>query len=166
VSLPVSAAGEVLVKTIAVSINPIDWKLRRGELKEMMPIEFPAILGRDLSGEVFALGEGVTGLKVGDRVFGLVNHSYAEYVVCKSEDLARTPDALDSIDAVRWRRLFGQVIRVFKWKNCSASCRRGCGNVKIGFIDFQGLVGRAENSSIVFRAFHETGISTACFIAR
>jgi hypothetical protein len=67
---------------------------------------------------------------------------------------------------VRWRRLFGQVIRVFKWKNCSASCRRGCGNVKIGFIDFQGLVGRAENSSIVFRAFHETGISTACFIAR
>jgi hypothetical protein len=54
---------------------------------------------------------------------------------------------------------------VFKWKDCSAS-RRGCGNVKIGFIDFQGLVGRAENSSIVFRAFHETGISTACFIAR
>jgi hypothetical protein len=55
---------------------------------------------------------------------------------------------------------------VFKWKNCSASRRRGCGNVKIGFIDFQGLVGRVENSSIVFRAFHETGISTACFIAR
>jgi NADPH:quinone reductase and related Zn-dependent oxidoreductases len=99
VSLPVPAAGEVLVKTIAVSINPIDWKLRRGELKEIMPIEFPAILGRDLSGEVVALGEGVTGLKVGDRVFGLVNHSYAEYVVCKPEDLARTPDALDAIDA-------------------------------------------------------------------
>jgi NADPH:quinone reductase-like Zn-dependent oxidoreductase len=87
------------VKTIEVSINPIDWKLRRGELKEIMPIEFPAILGRDLSGEVVALGEGVTGLKVGDRVFGLVNHSYAEYVVCKPEDLARTPDALDAIDA-------------------------------------------------------------------
>ena len=50
---------------------------------------------------------------------------------------------------------------VFKWKDCSANRRRGGGNVKIGFIDFQGLVGRAENSSIVFRAFHETGISTA-----
>jgi len=99
VSLPVPAAGEVLVKTIAASINPIDWKLRRGELKEMMPIEFPAILGRDLSGEVVALGESVTGLKVGDRVFGLVNHSYAEYVACKPADLARTPDALDAIDA-------------------------------------------------------------------
>jgi hypothetical protein len=69
-------------------------------------------------------------------------------------------------DVMRWLRLFGQVFRVFKWKHCSASRRRGCGNVKIGFIDFQGLVGRTENSSIVFRAFHETGISTACFIAR
>jgi hypothetical protein len=46
------------------------------------------------------------------------------------------------------------------------SSRRGGGNVKIGFIDFQGLVERAENGMIVFRAFHRTGISTACFIAR
>jgi len=58
------------------------------------------------------------------------------------------------------------VFSVFRWKNCSANRRRGGGNVKIGFIDFQGLVGRAENSSIVFRPSHETGISTACFIAR
>jgi hypothetical protein len=55
--------------------------------------------------------------------------------------------------------------RVLKWKPCSVR-RRGGGNVKIGFIDFQGLVGRAENSSIVFRAFHETGISTAWMVAR
>jgi NADPH:quinone reductase-like Zn-dependent oxidoreductase len=99
VPMPVLAAGEVLVKTTAVSINPIDWKLRRGDLKEMMPIKFPAILGRDLSGEVVGLGEGSTSLKVGDRVFGLVNHSYAEYVACKPEDLAPLPEALDDIDA-------------------------------------------------------------------
>src|ERR1039458_6035072 len=67
--MPVPAAGEVLVRTIAVSINPIDWKLRRGDLKEMMRLEFPAILGRDLSGEAAALGEGVSSLKVGERVF-------------------------------------------------------------------------------------------------
>jgi NADPH:quinone reductase-like Zn-dependent oxidoreductase len=96
---PEPAAGELLVKTIAVSINPIDWKLRRGDLKDAMPLAFPAILGRDLSGEVAALGEGTTGLKAGERVFGLVNRSYAEYVVCKPEDLARTPETLDSIDA-------------------------------------------------------------------
>jgi NADPH:quinone reductase-like Zn-dependent oxidoreductase len=97
--MPEPGGGEVLVKTIAVSINPVDFKLRRGDMKEMMPLKFPAILGRDLSGEVAALGEGVTGLKVGDRVFGLVNQSYAEYVVCKPQDLAPTPENLDSIEA-------------------------------------------------------------------
>jgi len=113
--IPVPAAGEVLVKTIAVSINPIDWKLRRGDLKEMMPLEFPAILGRDLSGEVAALGEGVTSLKVGERVFGLVNRTYAEYVVCKSEDLAKIPETLDAIDAAALPLVFltgAQVIEV------------------------------------------------------
>jgi hypothetical protein len=77
-------------------------------------------------------------------------------------------ESLRDIEAclgVRWLRLFGQVFRVFKWKNCSAR-RRGGGNVKIGFIDFQGLVGRAENGFFVFRAFHKTGISTACLVAR
>ena len=63
--VPGAAAGEVLVKTIAVSINPIDWKLRRGDLREWMPLAFPAILGR-LSGVVVALAEGVNGLKMGD----------------------------------------------------------------------------------------------------
>jgi len=99
VPMPVPASGEVLVKTIAVSINPVDWKIRRGDLKDMMPINFPAILGRDLTGEVAALGEGVIDLKIGELVFGLVNQSYAEYVACKAADLARIPDALDAIDA-------------------------------------------------------------------
>jgi len=97
--VPQPAVGELLVKTIAVSLNPIDWKLRRGDMKDRMPLKFPAILGRDLSGEVAELGAGVTGFKVGDRVFGLVNRSYAEYVVCKAEDLARIPDRLDPVDA-------------------------------------------------------------------
>jgi NADPH:quinone reductase-like Zn-dependent oxidoreductase len=97
--IPMPAAGEVLVKTIAVSVNPIDWKLRRGDLREIRPLEFPAILGRDLSGEVVALGEGVDRLKVGERVFGLVNRTYAEYVVCKPEEVARIPEGLDGIGA-------------------------------------------------------------------
>jgi len=113
--VPEPASGELLVKTIAVSINPIDWKLRRGDLKAMKPLEFPAILGRDLSGEVAALGEGVTSLKVGERVFGLVNRTYAEYVVCKSEDLAKIPETLDAIDAAALPLVFltgAQVIEV------------------------------------------------------
>jgi NADPH:quinone reductase-like Zn-dependent oxidoreductase len=97
--MPQPAAGELLVKTIALSINPIDFKLRRGDMKEWVPLKFPAILGRDLSGEVAALGDGVTGFRIGDKVFGLVNRSYAEYVVCKPEDLALIPAGLDPVDA-------------------------------------------------------------------
>ena len=97
--MPKPGFGEVLVKTIATSINPIDWKIRRGDLKNAMPLEFPVILGRDVSGEIAALGNGVSGLKVGERVFGLVNHAYAEYVVCRPEDLAQIPDNLDRVDA-------------------------------------------------------------------
>ncbi len=68
-------AGEVLVKMAATSINPLDWKLRRGDLKALMPLQFPAILGRDLAGEVVGLGDGVKTRKIGDRVLGLVNHA-------------------------------------------------------------------------------------------
>jgi len=67
---------------------------------------------------------------------------------------------------LRWLRLFGQVFRFLSGRIVQLVVVVGGGNVKIGFIDFQGLVGRSENSSIVFRAFHETGISTACFVAR
>jgi NADPH:quinone reductase-like Zn-dependent oxidoreductase len=78
----------------ATSINPIDWKLRRGELKAFMPLQFPAILGRDLAGEVVGLGDGVKTRKIGERVLGLVNHAYAEYVLCKADDLALIPSDL------------------------------------------------------------------------
>lgn len=96
---PQLQTGQVLVRTAATSINPIDWKLRRGDMKERMPLDFPAILGRDVSGEIVALGPGVSNLQVGQRVFGLVNHSYAELVACNAVDLAALPDDFNGIDA-------------------------------------------------------------------
>jgi NADPH:quinone reductase-like Zn-dependent oxidoreductase len=86
--------GEVLVKMMATSINPIDWKLRRGDLKSLMPLQFPAVLGRDLAGEVVELGDGVKTRKTGERVLGLVDHAYAEYVLCNPDDLALMPAGL------------------------------------------------------------------------
>jgi NADPH:quinone reductase-like Zn-dependent oxidoreductase len=99
VPVPSPAAGELLVKTIAASVNPIDFKLRSGAAKDRFPLDLPAILGRDLSGEVVAVGEGVTGFTFGERVMGLVNRTYAEYVICKPEEIARTPDDLDPVEA-------------------------------------------------------------------
>ena len=85
---------EVLVKGKATSVNPIDYKLRSGAAKSFRPLEFPAILGRDLSGEVMKVGRGVTGFEKGMRVMALANATYAEYTVAKADILALIPDAL------------------------------------------------------------------------
>ena len=95
---PRPGAGEVLVKLAATSVNPIDWKLRKGEAKARIPLELPAILGRDLSGEVIALGAGVTNVRIGDHVLGLSMRTYAEEVVAKADILAQLPIELAATD--------------------------------------------------------------------
>lgn len=87
--------NEVLVRVRATSVNPVDFKLRSGAAKARMPLEFPAILGRDLSGEVEETGRNVTGFPKGMRVMALANGTYAEYTVAKADVLAPIPDALD-----------------------------------------------------------------------
>ena len=96
---PKPGAGEVLVRTAATSVNPIDWKQRSGAVKDRMPIEFPAVLGRDVAGTVLALGEGVTGFERGDRVMAMATRTYAEQVVVKATELTRIPEELDIVDA-------------------------------------------------------------------
>ncbi len=96
---PKPAAGEVLVRVISTSVNPVDLKLRTGQYKSYMPLDLPAILGRDVAGEVIEVGEGVTKLQRGDRVMGLVNHSYAELLTAKADDLTKIPDGLKPVDA-------------------------------------------------------------------
>jgi NADPH:quinone reductase-like Zn-dependent oxidoreductase len=91
--------GEVLVRMAATSVNPVDFKLRSGALQQYMPLELPAILGRDAAGTVKELGAGVTGFKVGDRVMGLTMAAYAELVAIKAKDLAQIPDGMDTVDA-------------------------------------------------------------------
>lgn len=96
---PKPQAGEVLVKVTAISVNPIDWKLRQGTYKDSRPLQFPAILGRDVAGTVVSTGPNTDGFQPGDRVMGLVNHAYAEFLVTKRETLARIPDGLETEDA-------------------------------------------------------------------
>lgn len=96
---PVAGEGEVLVRVAATSVNPIDFKLRSGAQKQYRPLQFPAILGRDISGTVRSLGPGVTGFAPGDRVMALGNAAYAELAVVKAANLARVPDGLDLIEA-------------------------------------------------------------------
>jgi NADPH:quinone reductase-like Zn-dependent oxidoreductase len=103
VPAPVPAAGEVLVRVRATSVNPYDWHLLRGEprVARLMPglvglraPKFP-VPGCDLAGQVQATGQGVTQFRPGDDVFALVSHGcYAEYVTVPETMLARMPGSL------------------------------------------------------------------------
>lgn len=92
---PRPGPGEVLVAVRAASINPIDFKMRSGAVREHFPVSFPAILGRDVAGIVRELGEGVKDFALGDRVFALAWATYAELCVVKASELARIPEGLD-----------------------------------------------------------------------
>lgn len=95
VPTPTPGPGEVLVKVAATSVNPIDWKIRRGDMKSRMDLHFPVILGRDVAGEVVEAGEGAVNFKKGQRVMALAQGTYAEFVVVPSASLTNVPDGLD-----------------------------------------------------------------------
>ena len=91
VETPKVKPDEVLIRERAASINPVDWKIRSGAAKERFPQKFPAILGRDVAGEVAEVGSAVTSLKKGERVMALANATYAEYVAVKASDVTNIP---------------------------------------------------------------------------
>ncbi len=96
---PVLGAGEVLVNVAAAGINPIDLHWMRGSTPEWRTLQFPAVLGWDVSGTVAQLGTGVTGLAVGDRVAAWADRTFAEIVVAKAGLFAKVPSGLDLVDA-------------------------------------------------------------------
>ena len=98
---PVAGPGQVLVDVHAASVNGADWKVRAGHYAPITT--FPYIPGRDFSGVVGALGAGVSDLKVGDPVFGVVEVTgeacYAEKLAIRSAIVAKKPDSLTHVEA-------------------------------------------------------------------
>src|SRR5579862_5705438 len=92
---PHPGAGEVLVRVHAAGVNPVDWKIREGYLKDVAPHSFPLTLGWDVSGVVEEIGPGVARFRPGDEVYGGPNLSrnggYAEYVVVGESEIAPKP---------------------------------------------------------------------------
>ena len=97
---PLPQAQQVLVAVHAASLNPFDYKVRRGYMKEMIPLTFPVTLGGDFAGTITQLGEGVTGFVVGDEVYGQANvvgggsGSLAEFVAAKEESISKRPQSV------------------------------------------------------------------------
>jgi NADPH:quinone reductase-like Zn-dependent oxidoreductase len=96
---PAPGAGEILVKVAGIGINPEDMIERNGAIKDQYPLHFPAIIGLDVSGTVAATGDGVTDLKVGERVCGWSYHTYAELVADKAIFFAEVPETMELADA-------------------------------------------------------------------
>jgi NADPH:quinone reductase-like Zn-dependent oxidoreductase len=103
---PQAGPGEVVIRVTAAALNPLDWKIRSGALAHAMPVQFPFILGWDVSGTIASVGEGVTEFHSGDRVFGLLdnkrNGAYAELVAASAGLLSFVPDGLDLVDAAAY----------------------------------------------------------------
>ncbi|MDX6351570.1 MAG: hypothetical protein QOF84_6360 [Streptomyces sp.] len=78
---PHAGPGQVRIAVRTAGVNPLDWKIRAGYLKDSFPIELPAIPGMDAAGVVDEVGEGVEEVSVGDEVFGSGNGVSAQYAV-------------------------------------------------------------------------------------
>ena len=115
---PNPGASEVLVKVEAAGVGPWDGWIRAG--KSAVPQPLPLTLGSDLSGEIVAVGPGVSDLRVGDQVYGVTNPrfigAYAEYALASAAMVSRKPTSLTYIEAASvpviavtaWQALFDQ----------------------------------------------------------
>ena len=122
---PEATPGQVVIQVAYASVNPADWKAREGWLAQYFQYQFPFVVGFDAAGVVAAVGEGVTGLAVGDRVVTPGNQgmgergSYAEYVRSAAERVIPLPANVTFLQAATlptagmtaWKAVFdnGQV---------------------------------------------------------
>ncbi|QDN94687.1 NADP-dependent oxidoreductase [Streptomyces sp. RLB3-6] len=118
VEQPVPGAGQVRVRVAATSFNPVDANIRAGFMQGPIPVTLPHSPGIDVAGTVDALGEGVTGIQVGDQVIGFLPMAgpgaAAEYVLAPVEALTPAPKnvalsdaaALPLVGLTAWQALF------------------------------------------------------------
>jgi len=116
--MPTPGPRDLLVEVAAASVNPIDFKLRDGKLKALLPLRFPLILGNDLSGIVRAVGAETTRFKLGDRIVARLDKmrigAFAQFALVGESEAAHAPKQIDLIDAAAlplagltaWQALF------------------------------------------------------------
>jgi len=101
--MPSISPTDVLVRVVAASVNPVDWKIREGYLRQMISYSLPLTLGWDVSGVVEAVGSGVSRFKVGDAVYSRPdikrNGTYADYVAIREDEVAHKPTTISHIEA-------------------------------------------------------------------
>lgn len=101
--LPTLNDDDLLIRVVATSVNPVDWKIRKGYLKDFIPYEMPLIMGLDVSGIVEKTGPAVTRFKVGDAVYSRPdtrrNGAYAEYIAVRESEVVAKPTTVSHVEA-------------------------------------------------------------------
>ncbi|MFF9899377.1 NADP-dependent oxidoreductase [Streptomyces longispororuber] len=109
---PHAGAGRIRVAVRAAGVNPVDWRIREGQVLGAHPVELPAGVGLDAAGVVDEVGEGVEGVAVGDRVFGEGVDTYAEFAVLTA--WARMPEGLTFEEAAGYPSVVETALRVLR----------------------------------------------------
>ncbi|MEV8126983.1 NADP-dependent oxidoreductase [Streptomyces sp. NPDC085944] len=109
---PRPGPGEIRVTVRAAGVNPVDWRIREGQVLGAHPVVLPSGVGIDAAGVVDEVGEGVTGVEVGDRVFGEGSSTYAEFAVLGA--WARMPEGLSFEEAAGYPSVVETALRVVR----------------------------------------------------
>ncbi|MEU5314152.1 NADP-dependent oxidoreductase [Streptomyces sp. NPDC021562] len=109
---PHAGPGQIRIAVRAAGVNPVDWRLREGQVLGAHPIELPAGVGQDAAGVVDEVGEGVEGFEVGDRVFGEGTSTYAEFAVLSA--WARMPEGLTFEEAAGYPSVVETALRIIR----------------------------------------------------
>ncbi|MFI6897473.1 NADP-dependent oxidoreductase [Streptomyces sp. NPDC050256] len=109
---PHAGPGRIRIAVRAAGVNPVDWRVREGQVLGAHPTELPAGVGLDAAGIVDEIGEGVDGVEVGDRVFGEGSSTYAEFAVLSA--WARMPEGLTFEEAAGYPSVVETALRVIR----------------------------------------------------
>lgn len=157
---PTLKPGHVLIRVMATSVNPVDYKIRRGEYKAIGPA-FPAVLHGDVAGVIEEVSSDVTAFKPGDEVFGCAggvigcDGALSEFMLADAKMLAKKPKALSMREAAAlplvsltaWEALFEKVTLKPKQKVLIHAGTGGVGHVAIQLAKWAGAEVYATVSS-------------------
>ncbi|MFF0970051.1 NADP-dependent oxidoreductase [Streptomyces sp. NPDC003703] len=109
---PHAGPGQIRVAVRAAGVNPVDWRVREGQILAAHPLELPAGVGLDAAGVVDEVGEGVEGVAAGDRVFGEGSSTYAEFAVLSA--WALMPERLTFEEAAGYPSVVETALRIIR----------------------------------------------------
>jgi NADPH:quinone reductase-like Zn-dependent oxidoreductase len=161
---PEPGADEVLIKVFATSVNPVDWKIRKGLRKEKFPTNFPLIPGVDVSGEIEEVGSDIKIFRKGDEVYSRPdptrNGTYAEYVVVKADQVGLKPKSIGHEKAAAvpltgltaWQGLFDHGLLQRGQKVLIHAASGGVGTFAVQFAKWKGayVIGTTSAENIDF----------------